>query len=305
MNATSDEANGYIRRDRPQAATCASRARRICVLSLSSLFILACPQQQAETDPDSNAPAALAWVNGSVIREQDLQLASRRGPQSKTPALLMEAAILARVTLLEARRRGLEQRPEIAQRIESTRTEALRREFEVLREALKRDMMQEVEITEDELREAYEEDDRSYNEPQMKYREWTFPSEAAAQAAVEANALDAGAARDLPLVSMRARPTEATMQFHRLRRPGERGLIEREGSWRVVEFVARVDDVKLPFDQVREHVQRRLEQKKMETTFDEQMQTLRGAADVRLNEAALADYTEQRAKQPPIPRGRQ
>jgi hypothetical protein len=75
----------------------------------------------------------------------------------------------------------------------------------------------------------------------------------------------------------------------RLRRPGERVVIEAEGDWLVVELVELDSDAKLPFEAVRDRLLQRLQRQRAEQMFEAQLQELRASADVRIDQTVLTD----------------
>ena len=144
---------------------------------LACLAVAACqPSEVPDAEIAEPAEVVVAWVDGERVGVEDVLIARRRGGGADLDSRI-ELAVLDRVASLEARRRKLHQRPKVERALRDTRREIRRRELEILRTALKQESVQDVEISEQELRQAYEEDERSYLERQLRFRRWSFESE--------------------------------------------------------------------------------------------------------------------------------
>jgi hypothetical protein len=262
-----------------------------CVLAC--LGVAACQSGEvSDAEPADPAEVVVAWVDGERIGVEDVLIARRRGGGADLDSRI-ELAVLDRVASLEARRRKLDQQPKVERVLRDTRRELKRRELGILRAELKKEIVQEVEISEQELRRAYEEDERSYLERQLRLRRWSFESEEQARGALEgvegADPLDPAQAMEEGPISLRSPPPSYGREMGRLRRPGERVVIQTEREWLVLELAGFVDDAKTPFEVVRDHLQRRLQRDRAEKVFEEYLRELRADADVRIDQSVVSD----------------
>jgi len=273
-----------------------TRRRGVWVLAVCAvvcLGALACePSEAPDTEGGEQAGAVVAWVDGEPLAVEAVlsprRLSGRSGREAR-----VEAAVLDEIARLEARRRGLHEQPQVKQQLRQVRLDGRRREQEILRAALARQIVGDVEISEAELRRAYEQDERSYRDRQLRLREWSFESKQQARSALEgtgeAGALDPGEAVEVGPLSFRNPSRRYARAMGRLRTPGERVVIEAEGKWLVVELAEIETDAKLPFEEVREQLLRRLQGKRAEQLFEQQLRELRASADVRIDQAVLSD----------------
>jgi len=260
---------------------------------LACLGVAACqPSEVPDAEIAEPAEVVVAWVDGERVGVEDVLIARRRGGGADLDSRI-ELAVLDRVASLEARRRKLHQRPKVERALRDTRREIRRRELEILRAALKQEIVQDVEISEQELRQAYEEDERSYLERQLRFRRWSFESEEQARGALEgvegADALDPAQATEEGPFSLRNPPPSYGRAMGRLRHPGERVVIQAEREWLVLELAGFVNDAKTPFEVVRDHLQRRLQRDRAEKVFEEYLRELRADADVRIDQSVVSD----------------
>jgi hypothetical protein len=245
-----------------------------------------------DADGEEQAEVVVAWVDGEGVGVEEV-LAVRRPRGERGREAWIEAAVLDKIANLEARRRKLYEQPEVERALRSVRLQAMRREKQILRAALMKEIVQDAEISEQELRQAYQENERSYLDRQLRLRKWSFGSEREALDAFEgvagADALDPGEATELGPVSLRNPPPSYARAMGRLRRPGERAVVEAEGEWLVLELAEFVTDAKIPFEEVRDRLLRKLQRDRTEKMFEEQLRELRASADVRIDQAVVSD----------------
>jgi hypothetical protein len=268
-------------------------AWRLTACAVACLGALACePSEVPEAEGGEQVEAVVAWVDGEPLAVEAV-LAARRLRGRGGREARVEAAVLDEIARLEARRRGLHEQPQVKTQLRQMRLEGRRREQEILRAALSKQIVGDVEISEAEIRRAYEQDERSYRDRQLRLREWSFESEHQARSALEgtgeAAALDPGEAVEVGPLSFRNPSRRYARAMGRLRIPGERVVIEAEGKWLVVELAEIETDAKLPFEEVRDQLLRRLQRKRAEQLFEQQLRELRASADVRIDRAVLSD----------------
>lgn len=273
------------------------KAWSLAVCSVACLGAPACQpaDQPAET---SNAGGGeppgvvVAWVDGDGIGVDEV-LAARFRRGGKDREAWLEAAVLDKVVSLEARRRKLHERPEVARALRDARLQAVRREKQILRAALKKEIVTDAEISEQELRKAYQERKGISIEIQPRLRQWSFLSEKKARDAVAgvkgAPSLIPGKATQVGPFSLRSPPPSYAKVARDLKRPGDRAVVEAEGKWLVLELVEYVADAKRPLAQVRDQLRQAVRSDRSEKAFEEQLQELRAGAEVRIDQAVLSD----------------
>jgi hypothetical protein len=273
-----------------------SRRRDVWIVAagvVACLWVSAC-QPGGVRDAEDAEPTGVvvAWVDDEGIGlDEVLAIRPARGDEDREARI--ETAVLGKIANREARRRMLDEQPDVERALSNVRVQAMRREDQILREALKKELAKDVEISEEELRQAYQENERSYRDRQLRLREWSFATQREAQDAVEgvagADALDPGEAVEPDPVSLRNPPAIYARVMGRLRHPGDRVVVEAKGKWLVLELVDFVTDARIPYEEVRDHVLRRLRRERAEEVFQERLRELRASADVRLDQAVVSD----------------
>jgi hypothetical protein len=265
----------------------------LAACAVACLGALACePSEAPEAEGGEPAEAVVAWIDGEPLALETVLAARPRGAGRKREARV-EAVVLDEIARLEARRRGLHEQPQVERQLRQVRLNGQRRELEILRAALRERIVGDVEISEAELRRAYEVEERSFRDRQLRLREWSFESEQQARAALEGageeGALDSGEAVEVGPLSFRNPSRRYALAMGRLLIPGERVMIEADGKWLVVELVEIDTDTKLPFEEVRERLLRRLRVERAEEAFAARLRELRASADVRIDHAVIDD----------------
>ena len=264
-----------------------------------TLLLLACGREATEVASEAEnaalASPVVAWVGGEPIRVEEVtgRSGQRRGKQD--PRQRVEEAIGLRLVVQEARRRDLDESPRVRERIAEIRREAARREGDVLRNALFETLREGVELTEEELQQHYTKTEARYFERQIHLRRLAFDSEEAARAADvtlgPAGRLDPEVAEDLGPAVLGELPRSVLPEALRLKAPGERVVISKEGEWALVELVEILPAVPQPFEQARDRVEASLRTLRAQAALRELVERLRAEADIEIDESVLADET--------------
>jgi hypothetical protein len=273
-----------------------SRRRTVWVVAagvVACLWVSACrPGEVRDAEDAEQTEVVVAWVEGEEVGVDEV-LAVRRPRGDDHREARIEAAVLEKIANLEARKRMLHEKPDVERALRDVRLHAMRRENRVLREALKKDLVKGVEFSEEELRQAYRENELTYRDQQLRLRKWSFASQREAIDAVEgvagAEALDPGKAVEPDPISFRNPPPIYSQVIRRLKSPGDRVVVKAKAKWLVLEFVELVTDARIPYKEVRDHVRRRLRGERAEEMFQERLRELRASADVRIDQAVVAD----------------
>lgn len=170
---------------------------------------------------------------------------------------------------------------------------AAKREENTLRNALSETIREGIELTEEELQQHYEETEARYFERQIHLRRLGFDSEEAARAEDAAlgpaGRLDPGASEDLGPAALRDLPRSVLPEALRLKTPGERVVIGKEGEWALVELVEVLPAVPQSFEQVRDRVEASLRTLRAQAALRELVERLRAETDIEIDESVLAD----------------
>lgn len=271
---------------------------------LALALMLACGREAGDTGEQAPAAPAgdspvVAQLNGEPLTIADLR-GGFLGAQGQDPRHALDAAVARRLAAQEARRRGLDATGDVRAQIESLRREAVAREEALLRDALRGSLEQQLAVTEEELRARYEQTPARYSERQLRLRRAAFPSAEAARAEDVRLGVD-GRLDPATSEEIGPAPVEKLMQLRlrgvmRLREPGQRVVVEREGNFALIELVELLPEVPLPFEEVREQIESALRSQRAGEEFAKLALELRAAARVEIDEAVLQDDA---AWQPP------
>ena len=200
------------------------------------------------------------------------------------------------LTAREARRRGLDQTDAVRARIEALHRQAVAREEVLLRDALQASLTEQVVLGEAELRAHYGETQPRYTRRRMKLRERVFDSQAAARAEDQrlgaAGRLDPAASEEIGPAPVGPLTQMQQPEVTGLHQPGQRVVVEREGKFALIELEEELPQAPLPFEEVRDAVEKDLRARRGKQAFDELSQQLVAASKVEIVEAVLEDDAE-------------
>ena len=268
------------------------------------LVALACGRDGGDTEPRASAPPAgsgkvVARLNGDPITIDDLR-GGFPGALLVDPGPALENAVARRLVAQEARRRGLDATEDVRAQIEALRREAAAREDALLSGALPAALAQQQSISEEELRAHYERTKDRYTQPRLRLRRVAFPSAEEARAEDDRlgpdGRLDPAASEEIGPASREQLMRMQLFGLMRLQQPGQRIVVEREGSFALIELVEQLPPAPPPFEEVRERLESELRSQKAAEAFAKLSQELRAAARLEVDEAALK---EEAAAQPP------
>jgi len=265
---------------------------------------LACAREADDASGEASAPLAsdspiVARLNGEPLTIADLR-GGFPGALGPDRSHALDTAVARRLAALEARRRRLDATSDVQAQIEALRREAAAREEALLRDALQASLATQIAVTEDELRARYQQTQARYIERRLRLRRAAFDSAEAARS--EDQRLGAEGRLD-PATSeeIGPAPVQKLMQMRvpglmRLREPGQRIVVEREGDFALVELVEVLPPAPPPFEEVREQLESELRAQKAGEAFAKLAQELRAAARIEIDESVLKDDA---AWQPP------
>jgi ribosome assembly protein YihI (activator of Der GTPase) len=261
------------------------------------LVVLACGREAGEVAPKVEAPRSaspvVAWVGGEPIRVEDVVGRSGQWRGKQDPRRRVEDGIGARLAVQEARRRELDESPRVSERIAAIRREAVEREEDALRNALFDTLRDGIELTEEELRQHYQDTKARYFERQIHLRRLGLDSEEAARAVDAAlgpaGRLDPAASEDLGPAVLRDLPPSVLPEALKLKAPGDRVVLGKEGEWALVELVEVLPTVPQPFEQARDRVEASLRTLRTQAALRELVERLRAEADIEIDESVIAD----------------
>jgi len=126
----------------------------------------------------------------------------------------------------------------------------------------------------------------------VRLRRESFPSREAARAAEArlgpAGRLDPATAETIGPAPAASLPPSVLPEALRLRRPGDRTLVEREGDVALVELVEVIPAAPQPFEAVRDRVERSLRTLRGQEAFHQLLEGLRDGAEVEIDAALLS-----------------
>lgn len=203
----------------------------------------------------------------------------------------LEVVIARKLAAREARRRDLA--ATLSDQIAGIRRQARLAEEELLRDALFDHVRTSLELSPAELRAHYEQTKHRYGTPQVRVRVARFDSKGEvdeARARLEAGASLAGGAFEsvgpMPVGDL---PAELLPEAARLREPGRHVVLERDGSWLLVELAERLAAAPRAYEAVRARVEDSLRTLRGQEAFRELVAELRRREGVEIVESVLVD----------------
>jgi peptidyl-prolyl cis-trans isomerase C len=234
----------------------------------------------------------VARLNGEPLTIADLRGGFPGGLRGD-PGHALDAAVARRLAAQEARRRGLDATPDVQAQIEALRREAAAREEALLQGALEASLAAQIAVSEDELRARYEQTPGRYTEKRLRLRRAAFPSAEAARAADERlgveGRLDPAASEEIGPAPVQKLMQMRAPGLRRLREPGQRIVVGREGDFALIELLEVLPPEPPPFEEVREQLASELRAQKAGEAFAKLTQDLRAAARLEIDEAVLKD----------------
>lgn len=252
--------------------------------------------------PSSDARGIVARVDGSPITLDDVSGAGPRFRAGGSRAAL-DLAIARRLAANEARRRGLDASEAVQEQLRALRSEVAAREEALLGNALQRAIAEQLAVTDEELRAHYDRTKARFAVQRVRLRRKTFESAEAARAEDarlgSEGRLDAESSEEIGPASMQELLQRGVLGVMRLREPGQRVVIEREGAPALLELVELLPPEPPPFDDVREQLAVELRAQRAAEAFAKLGEELRGAAKIEIDEAAVAKMEEARSSAGP------
>ena len=265
----------------------------ICVVAIA--IGVGCERPEAAPsragDSASGGAGVVARVDGSPITVDDV---SGGGPWFRAGGsrAALDLAIARRLASNEARRRGLDASDAVQEQLRAVRSEAAAREEALLAHALHVALAEQIEVSDDELRAHYEKTRARFSERRVRLRRKTFESADAARAEDarlgSEGRLDAESSEEIGPASMQELLQRGILGVMRLREPGQRVVIEREGAPALLELVEVLPPEPPPFEAVRAQLESELRAQRAAEAFSKLGDELRAAAKIEIDEAAIA-----------------
>ena len=235
---------------------------------------LGCRNEEAKRDASERPPVAEAVTEaaperapGDTVRGSDPERASR-------------IAHIRELAAEEARRRGLDEAPEVQAALARLRDESRQREEELLRDALFAEIRNGLVLSEEDLQAHYEQTRVRYTERRVRLRRQRFASQAEARAADEAlgpeGRLDPALAEELDPLPSAALPGEVGPEALALTTPGERVLVAEGDGGALVELVEVQPAEPRSFESVRPQVEKSLRALRAQQAFRAEIERLAG-----------------------------
>jgi hypothetical protein len=273
------------------------RASRLVVWAVGVALALGCAREGTEASPQAVPPSAgdspvVARLNGEPLTIADLRSGSP-GALRMDRGHALDAAVARRLAAQEARRRGLDATSDVRAQIEALQREAAAREDALLQGALETSLAAQVAVTDDELRARYEQTQGRYTERRLRLRRIAFPTAEAAHAEDERlgpdGRLDPAASEEIGPAPVQKLMQMQVLGVMRLREPGQRVVVEREGGFALLELVEVLPPAPPPFEEVRAQIESELRAQRAGEAFAKLSQELRAAAKLEIDEAVLKD----------------
>lgn len=262
------------------------------------LSVSACHRERmAASPPVAEASGeVVAVVDGRAITASDLP---RQGDLRRDRRAL-DLLIARKLASEEARRRRLEEIPDVTAAIETLRRETAAREEEILRDALLAALSEDVSVGEDELRAHYEKTRSRYMERRIRLCRQRFGSKEEADAFAAAlgplgpaGHLAPESCEAIGPVGIEGLPDDLVPEALRLQRPGDRTLVLRDGGASLVELVEILPAAQLSFEEARSQAEKSLRTLRAQEAFRVEIERLRGAARIEIDEAALRSLSDE------------
>jgi hypothetical protein len=240
----------------------------------------------------ATAVAAVARLDGVPITAADLTDGSLRARQLE-PRRALDLVIARKLAAREAESRGLDDASELQAQLAALRREAVAREEALLRDALFASTRDALAVSDEDLRAHFEKTKVRYTERRLRLRRAAFASEDAARAADAqlgpSERLDAVSSEEIGPAAVSALPQTVLPEALRLREPGERLIVLRDGAAALVELVEMLPAEARPFEAVRPQVERELRAQRAAADFQQLLGGLRAQARIEIDEAALRE----------------
>jgi hypothetical protein len=277
---------------------CGANRRGAWVISLAAMSFGAvgaasgCGRESTLPAPVIQDGTVVAVVVGESILVEELgELGRFTDPQSRRTAV--QGAIGDRLAVQEARRRGLDRKPEVQRAIVRLRREAAQRERGLLRRALAADMGRDLMFADADLKAAFDARPARYAERRITLRRQRFETRAAAleadRALGRAGRVEEAGAEQVGPVAESELPKEWGVDLRRFRKPGDRRVVEAGGAAWLVELVNDAPHQPQSFREVRAQVQRDLRVERARAVFAAELDRLRAGARVEIEDGVLAD----------------
>ena len=267
---------------------------------LAGLAVLACEQSAPDAGESSAAKGSvvLARVGQEVVTADDLGFL----PPKADASARLEVLVRRKLAIQEARRRGLQNEPKIRAEIEELHRNSARQEEGLLRNALYNSIRLGLVVSEEDLRALYEKTKERYTERQWALRTQSYPNDEDARAADAAlgatGHLDPAQSQAPGPLPSEKLPPGILIILHELQKPGDRKVVPLD-RWTVVELEAYLPAAQLPFEAVRDKVEMSLRAIRSEELLRVEIDRLRAAKDVTIDEAALAAHAAANPESPP------
>ena len=250
------------------------------------------PSPEGKPDAAGQSTGVLARVDGEpVYLEPTTRLLTAKDPKSRREWL--EGAIARRLAAQEARRRGLDDSPEVRRKLDAIARRAQAAEETLLRDRLYASVRDGLEIPAQDLEARYQQTRGRYFERRLHLRRKSYASQAEAEAAAAAlgtaGRLDAASSEAIGPLPVAELPRGVLPEALGLESPGERLLVEEAGTWSLVELVEILPAVPKPYADVQEKVDSDLRTLRGQEAFAALLAQLRAGARVEIDEAVLAD----------------
>jgi hypothetical protein len=261
--------------------------------ALSCAALLAC-----ERAPDDSSAAAadpgmqvLARIGDDVIRAYELG----GGTTPENVRRRLDFLVERKLAAMEARHRGYDTGEKLRTKLADIRRNAIHREEGLLRDALYNSLRTSMVLSEDDLRAHYEAEIHRFTQRQWKLRFQRFASQAEARAADEAlgadGRLDPANSESVGPLPVEKLPAEFRLLTDSLRKPGQRKLIAHAKVFTLVELEEFLPAAKVPFEEVREWVDKDLRATRATELLKAEIERMRAQVKVTIDEQALAELT--------------
>lgn len=262
------------------------RTSRWRIAVASWLIVAGCSGSDADGD---GADRVLARAGKAVVRLGELSGSSPPATAADRRKRL-EARLLRRRVVEEARRRGLHELPESQRSLEAIERASNEQTEAVLRDALFAALRSEVVLEEAELRQHYETTRGRYLTRQVELRRLGVASREEAERALTVTDLASmGTPERIGPAPLELLGDQVLPEAARLERPGARVLVEGTGRWSVLELVELRRDVALPFEAARDRVADSLRLLRAQEALRELLAELSRRYPSEFDEAALHD----------------
>jgi parvulin-like peptidyl-prolyl isomerase len=251
----------------------------------------------------------MARVAGVEVTRADLEALmelqrarKRRGDSAPSPTQALDAWIEAYLLKGELEARGLQEGAEYQERLAAIRARTFYAERELARNALIRVLEEEVELSETDLRQRYDDQSQRFMTTRLHLRQITVPdrktilgirkqlADGASFETLAAHAnLDPALRQkggDLGWLEQRKMPTALIGPAHQLMEPGavSEPFQDREGRWSLVQLLAREKTARRSFEDVRDVLEREVRVVESRMLLEETLDRRREALAIERSE---------------------